>query len=174
MVLFLISFLPVHIVFAEDLNSNLNSETGRISSNSKIHPMLLKWQLSDNPTEFAKNNGMLYEENTVQVYIYLTNQEFLNQISSEVNIVSSDQNIAVAYVNSKQLDQLETLDYVERVTLPDLARTPPIPQIMPKNQTLEKDLPNFNLFGVIVITIIGIITIVIFLRKKAKIGNHRE
>ena len=57
------------------------------------------------------------------------------------------------------------MDFIERVTPPDLARTPPIPQVeIPQSQTIEEN-PYDYLFW-LVIGGIAIITIGIFKKRK--------
>ena len=144
---------------------DLAEYSAREQANSKISPILLKWQASENPDEFAKANGLLYQDGMIQVYVYLTDEEFLSQIPPEINVVASDQKIAVAYVTSQQLDSFENLNFVDRVTLPDLARTPPIPQIMTSEKTQEEKT-DFTPMVIITILIVIITIIVIFLQRK--------
>ena len=153
-----------------DLASNSQMEDTRLTSNSKIQPILLQWQASDNPAEFSKINGLEYRGEQIQIYIYLTNEEFLSKLPPEINVIASDQKIAVAYVSPYQLDEFENLDYVERVTLPDLAKTPPLPQIVTKDEITkeeQKDLTSIA-FLAIVIVVISVILFVFLNRKKSK------
>jgi len=164
--LFLLALFFQNNVFADQDSSDNLLENSRDGTDSKIDPILLKWQSSYDKDEFAKTNGLLYREGTIQVYVYLTNEEFLSQIKSEINVVASDANIAVAYVSPEQLDSFENLDYVERVTPPDLARTPPIPQIVPK-ETIEPEEKNDVVILILVIAIIlSSITFSVYLHKK--------
>jgi len=140
-------------------------EEFRSSSNSKTHSILIQWQLSENPNEFAKENNLSYTENKIRVYIYLENAKSRSKIPSEITIIASDKKILVAFVSSEQLDKLEELDFIQRVTPPDLARTPPIPQVeIPENQTLEEDRNDYLLWLVIG----GIVIIAIGIFKKRK------
>ena len=135
-------------------------EEFRSSSNSKIHSILIQWQLSEDPNEFAKENNLSYTENKIGVYIYLESVESRSKIPNEIIIAASDEKILVAFVSSEQLDELNDLNFVERITPPDLVRTPPIPQVeIPENQTLEKNQYDYLLWliiGGIVIIAIGI------------------
>jgi len=152
-----------------DLNSNNQIEEARLISNSKIHPILLKWQTSENPVEFAKINGLEYRDEKIQVYIYLIDENFLPKLSSDIDVIASDQKIAVAYVSPSQLDEFENLDYVERVTIPDLAINPPLPQTATTNEVPKKEQNNFTLFSFLVIVIIICTIMMIFLKiKKSK------
>ena len=146
-------------------NSSALNEEFRSSSSSKIHSILIQWQLSENPNEFAKENNLLYTENKIGVYIYLDNVNSLSKIPLEINITTNDEKIAVAFVSSEQLDKLEELDFVKRVTPPDLARTPPIPKVaIPETIPQEE-----NQYDYLLLSIIGaifIITIIIFKKRK--------
>ncbi len=155
---------------AENIKSNLENfstpiEEFRTSSSSKIHSILIKWQTSENPNEFAKENNFFYTENKIGVYIYLKSTESLSKIPPEITITAFDEKILVAFVSSEQLDELDDLDFVERVTLPDLARTPPIPQVeIPESQTKEENQYDYLLW--LVIGGIVIITVGIFKKRK--------
>jgi len=152
-------------ILAENTESNLENsslpiEKFRSSSNSKIHSILIQWQLSENPNEFAKENNLSYTENKIGVYIYLESVESRSKIPNEITIAASDEKILVAFVSSEQLDKLEELDFIQRITPPDLARTHPIPQVeIPQSQTLEENRNDYLLwivFGGITIIAIGI------------------
>ena len=157
-------------IHAENVESNLKNfsatiEEFRSSSSSKIHSILIKWQTSENPNEFAKENNFFYTENKIQVYIYLESAESRSQIPPEITVTAFNEKIVVAFVSSEQLDKLEKLDFIERVTPPDLARTSSIPQVeIPQSQTLEE-----NQYGYLLWLVIGgivIITIGIFKKRK--------
>ena len=160
-------------IYAENTESNLeNSSTPieqfRSPSSSKIHPTLIQWQLSVTPNEFAKENNLSYNENKIGVYIYLDNFDSLSKIPSEIEVIASDEKIIVAFVSSEQLDTLEELDFVERVTPPDFARTPPIPQVeIPETQTIEEN-PYDYLVWVVVGGIVIIAAGIFKKRKKPK------
>jgi hypothetical protein len=110
-------------------NSSRPLENLRSSSDSKIHPILILWKLSENPTEFAKQNNLLYSEEKIAVYIHLTSIESQLEIPKNIEITAFDQNIISAFVNADQLEHLEELNFVERVTIPDFMQTPPIPKL---------------------------------------------
>jgi len=155
---------------AENTESSLENfsspiEEFRSSSSSKIHSILIKWQTSENPNEFAKENNLLYKENKIGVYIYLESAESLSKIPKEITISAFDEKIIAAFVSSEQLDKLEELDFIERVTPPDLARTPPIPQVkIPESQTTGENQYDYLLW--LVIGGIVIITVGIFKKRK--------
>ena len=148
-------------------NSSGSFEQFRLNSSSKVHPILIQWQTSENPNEFAIENNLSYKENKVGVYIYLESAESRSKIPLEINVTAFDDKIVVAFVSSAQLDKLEELDFVERVTPPDRVRIPPIPQIeIPETQTLEEN--QYDYFVWIVIGGTVIIIIGIFIKKKLK------
>jgi hypothetical protein len=167
LLLFMQNLAGIH---AENAESNLKNfstpiEEFRSSSSSKIHSILIKWQTSENPNEFAKDNDLSFTENKIGVYIYLESVESRSKIPQEITITAFDEKILVAFVSSAQLDKLEELDFVERVTPPDRVRIPPIPQIeIPETQTLEENQYGYLLW--LVIVGIVIITIGIFRKRK--------
>jgi len=171
--IFLLLIVPNSgIISAYNIENNLENysepvEKFRLDSYSKIHPVLIKWQTSENPYEFAIENNLSYKENKVGVYIYLDSVESQSKIPLEINVTAFDDKIVVAFVSSAQLDKLEELDFVERVTPPDRVRFPPIPQIeIPETQTLEEN--QYDYFVWIVIGGTVIIIIGIFIKKKLK------
>jgi len=168
--LFLLFIQNLGGIQAENAESNLENsptpiEEFRSSSSSKIHSILIQWQLSENPNEFAKENNLSYTENKIQVYIYLESAESRSKIPHEITVTAFDEKILVSFVSSGQLDELDNLNFVKRITPPDLARTPPIPQIeIPESQTLEENRNDYLLW--LVIGGIVIITIGIFKKRK--------
>ena len=146
-------------------------EEFRSSSNSKIHSILIQWQLSENPNEFAKENNLSYTENKIGVYIYLENAKSRSKIPLEITITASDEKILVAFVSSKQLDKLDNLNFVKRITPPDLARTSTIPQVeIPESQTLVENLYDYLVW----IVIVGIVIITIGIFKKRKRSKDKK
>ena len=101
----------------------------RIWRGSNLHPILIQWKLSDNRTEFAKQNNLSYDGEKIAVYIHLTSVESRLEIPKNIEITAFDQNIISAFVSADQLEQLEELNFVERITIPDFTRTPPIPKL---------------------------------------------
>ena len=168
--LFLVTILPIS-VFGENIepNSQISKEITDKSTTSKIHPILIKWQLSENPDKFAMENNLTHKENTIGVYIYLSGKEFQSSISSEVDVMSSYEKTVFAFVTSEQLDKLDKLDFVEKVTLPDLARTPPVPKPTPPSQIQEEDKTGYLLWVVIGVIAVGI---VVALKYKTSKSSH--
>ena len=61
--------------------------------------------------------------------MYFDNVRSLSKTPSEIEVRTEDEKIVGSFVSSEQLDSLEEFDFVERVTIPDNIRTPPIPKI---------------------------------------------
>ena len=162
----LLLIVPIfNSIYAENEKSNFENslvpiQEFRSSSSSKIHSILIQWQLSENPNEFAKENQLSFAENKIGVYIYLESTESISKIPPDITVTAFDEKTVVAFVSSEQLDELNDLNFVERVTPPDLARTPPIPQVeIPQSQTREEnpyDYPFWLVIGGIVIIAIGL------------------
>jgi hypothetical protein len=167
--LFLLIFIQnSHTIYAislefDDKNFSKSIEQFRLSSDSKIHPILIQWKLSDNPNEFAKKNNLSNIENKIGVYIYLDAVESKSKIPQDIIITAFDEKIIVAFVSSEQLDKLVELDFVERITPPDFARNPPIPQIE-ISETPTQENPYYHLIWIV----IGIITIIIITKFKKR------
>ena len=167
LVIFLLS-VYVTSIYAENIESfelSKSSEKGT-DITSKIHPILVQWQASEDPIEFAKNNNLSYKEDKIKVYIYLESAELRSELPSDITIVSYDEKIAVAFVPSAQLDKLDNLDFVERVMLPVLARTPPIPKVeTPETQTQSEDQSDY-LTWLVIGGIVLFTTVVILKRQR--------
>ncbi len=146
--------------FSSEITSPKASVNG---TDAKVHPILIKWQNAENLTDFAKYNNLAIKENTVRVYIYLTSQEHLSSIESEVQVISSYKKIVDSYVTSAQINALKDLDYVEKITLPEFAKTPPIPSA--PIQQPEQDPPEEYLFWIIP-ALLGVLIIFIIYTKK--------
>jgi len=174
--LFLLFIQNLDGIQAETAESNLKNfsapiEEFRSSSSSKIHSILIQWQFSENPNEFAKENNLSFTENKIGVYIHLKNTDSRSKIPHEITVTAFDEKILAAFVSSEQLDNLEKLDFIQRITPPDLARTPPIPQVeIPEGQTLEGNLHDYLVW----IVIAGIIIITIGIFKKRKQSNDKK
>lgn len=169
--LFLLLFIQnVDGIYAENTESNSEKapiKESRSSSDSKIHSILIRWQTSENPDEFAKENDLSYKENKIKVYIYLESVESRFKIPSDITVAAFDEKIAVAFVSSKQLDKLDDLDFVERVTPPDLARFFPSPQVeIRKTQTQEENQYDYLVW--IAIGGIVILATITMLKKRQK------
>ena len=169
-ILALVIFL-IFIQFGAVLAENDSSIVTNRATISKIHPILSAWKIAENPEEFAKNNGLLYKDGKIQVYIHLTNADSLQQIPPEIKVIATDQNIAVAYVTSEQLDWFERLGFVEKLMPPDLARTSPTSIIEnTKNEKIENMQVSYLqiIIGLIVIIAAVVITITIIHKNRSK------
>ena len=167
----LLLVLNIDGIHAQNIENDLanrsipDEEIRSSSSSSKIHSILIQWQESEDPQEFAKNNNLSSKGDKVKVYIHLESVESISNIPSEIEVAASDEKIAVAYVTSEQLDKLSELDIVERITLPDLVRIPPIPKVeTPKTQPQPEDQPNYLIW--LVIGGIIIFTLAVLLKKR--------
>jgi hypothetical protein len=179
---FLILFLvlitlvsPIFISAEEDTPYSQKSKEDIMEKSfiSKIHPIVTNWQKSEDPDKFAQQNNLFHENGTIGVYIHLTNKEFQASIASETKIMSSYGKTIYALVTSEQLDDLSKLDYVEKITPPDLARTPPIPKPVQETLIQEESQNDYLLLiilgGIVVGTAIGI---VIAFKYKTGKPNH--
>ncbi len=125
-VVFFLMLLVASFYFVEDGFAQIREESSR---DPKIHPTIANWQSSSDPESFAKNNDLSASEDMIAVYIHLDSEESISSLPQDINVVSSDENIAVAFVSSSQIDQLAQLDFVERIALPPIGRNPPIPSL---------------------------------------------
>jgi len=91
------------------------------SEATKVDPIILEWQSSSNPEAFARTNNLSFSDDKIAVYIYLDNADSISNISSEIDVISSDDNIVVAFVSSQQIEQLTQMVFVERIAPPILA-----------------------------------------------------
>jgi hypothetical protein len=141
-------------------NSNIYGQNSDLSQNfskyaegkyldSKIHPILENWQKSEDPDKFAQQNDLFHENDAIGVYIYLSSKEFQASFDFEIKIISSYDKTVFALVTSEQLDKLASLDFIEKITPPDLIRTPPIPKSPPQTQIQEKNQSDYILWIVI-------------------------
>jgi len=149
---------PVKAEFFETRESvDEISKTG----DSKINSAIIGWMESSDPNLFAEENNLIVSGNKIQVYVYLDSSDSISNIPQDVDVLASDDNIAVALVSSEQINQLAQLDFVERITPPVKAEIPPIP--ISQN-------PDQNDYSTIIMISIGIgiaiIVGIIFLKKK--------
>ncbi len=91
------------------------------SEATKVDHLILEWQSSSNPEAFARTNNLSFSDDKIAVYIYLDNADSISNIPSEIDVISSDDNIVVAFVSSQQIEQLAQMVFVERITPPILA-----------------------------------------------------
>ena len=90
----------------------------RSSESLKINSLLIEWQSSSTPEVFARNNNLSVSDNKIQVYIYLDSADSIVNIPQDIDVIDSNENIAVAFVSSEQINQLAQLDFVVKISLP--------------------------------------------------------
>jgi hypothetical protein len=133
--------------------------------NGKIHYLITKWQISDNPAEFAQKYNLPYDNGKILVYIYLENPETISEIPSTIIIQSFYDDIVLAFVTSEDLYQLERLDFIQRITPPDQAQNLPISEEdISKEETQIQNQYDIPLLGLIVV--MGVIVTILILKKK--------
>ena len=178
-VLGILLVFPIGVIFAENDNGTNSVEESNLEKKSKTHPLLLQWQQVGNPNEFAQQNQLLHKDNKIGGYIHVPGSEQISQIPSEIEVIGSDKEIVVAFVTAIQLDSLEEMDFVTKITLPDVARPPPLPETdPPKTETpvvietgengFEETPEDLGIIWIIAV-VIGVTIIVIVIRlKRAK------
>jgi hypothetical protein len=88
----------------------------------KINQNILDVVLSENPSETAKKNGMVFQDNKLGVYVYV-NQTSKTEFPSGIDITGQDDNILVAKVPLQQVNALANLPFVEKVGVPHIGIT---------------------------------------------------
>ena len=155
-------------IHAQNMESDLENSSApfdklRSSSNSKIHPILIQWQLSEKPNEFAKENNLSFTGDKVAVYIYLESEEARSKVPQNIQITAFDEKIAAAFVSAQHLDELNELNFIQKITPPDFVHTSPLPQVeLTENQTTDE----IHYGYLISIILGGIIIFMLFIIKK--------
>jgi len=134
----------------------------------KINSVILEWMSSSNLKSFAEDNSLIFSDNKIQVYVYLDSANSIANIPQNIDVIGSDDNIVVAFVNSEQINQLAQLDFVEQISPPIRATIPPIP-ISQEGDEIE----NYALIGIGIVIIVAIIVggVYSMKRKEVKINN---
>jgi len=103
-------------------NKDKTSFIGRLSSgeSSKIHPAISHILKHSNPQDMAKIFDASIENDHLYVYVHLTDKKIQNK-SLDIEILAQDKNIIVSKLSLSKIQSLATLDYVERITLPEHA-----------------------------------------------------
>ena len=163
------SFLFLGIIITGFTPINALNDTQDLTNekkiSSKVHPIILQWQSSQNPDEFAKENNLIVRDGKISVYIYLNDSQAISNVSDIVNVISSDGNIAVAFVDSEEITLLENSQFVTHITPPIIARNPPIPQVESvENVPISSD---YTLVWIIPIIAIGLV-VVLYKKFKGK------
>jgi hypothetical protein len=156
-------------VYGQNSDFQNSSKLEEKYSDSKIHPILKNWQNSEDPDKFAQKNNLFHENNTIGAYIYLTSKEFQTSIAPDVKVLSSYGKTVFVLVTSDQLDEFNKLDFVEKITPPDLALPPPMPKTEPEHvQTEEDSLDDYILWIVGGGITIGIVFVLKYKSNKQK------
>ncbi len=163
------SFLFLGIIITGFTPINALNDTQDLTNekriSSKVHSIILQWQSSQNPEKFAKENNLTARDGKISVYIHLNDSQDISNVSDIVNVISSDGNIAVAFVDSENIILLENSQFVRQITLPDIVRNPPIPQVESvENVPISSD---YTLVWIVAIIGIGLV-IVLYKKFKSK------
>jgi len=137
------------------------------SDNSKINSVILGWMESLDPNLFAEENSLIFSDNKIQVYVYLDSTESISNIPQGIDVVASDENIAVTFVNSEQINQLAQLDFVEQISPPVKARIPPIPILDQETNIEDSNLIGISI-GITIVIAIAVGGAVFYSKKKIK------
>jgi hypothetical protein len=164
----LLFFPTINMIFGDTNQSSIETPIIRedlTPENGKIHYLITKWQISDNPAEFAQKYNLSYDDGKILVYIYLENPETISKIPSTISIQSFYDKIVLASVTSEDLYQLDKLDFIQRITPPDKAQNLPISEGgISKEETPIQNQYDIPLWGIIVG--IGVIVTFVLLKKK--------
>ncbi len=156
LILFFLLVIPVITSdsFSVELGGSSREADSRVTDSNitEVDPKIIEWQNSSNPSQFAKNNNISFNNDKIAVFIYLDDSNSISNIPLQIEITGSDQNIVVAKVSSEEINQLAQLDFVQKITLPVLVEPPTIPSTIPN----DTDYSTILIIGVI----IGIIVIV--------------
>ena len=137
--------IEVNIQSSENMDQNYSK---------KIHPTIAEWQSSTEPETYALSRSLSFSDNKIAVYIHLDSKESISNLPNDVEVLSSDENIVLAFLSSSQIDQLSQLDFVERIAPPPITRNPPIPSQLEDNTT--------SMTLTITIAVVVAITVAIF------------
>jgi len=121
--------------FSERTNSTKSDSGFKSPERSKINPIILEWKSSPEPAVFASENDLQYSDGKIRVYLYLDDSESISKLPTDIDLVSSSDNIAVAYVDGRQITQLSQLDFVQRIE-------PPVTGTVMLKTNLGKTIPD--------------------------------
>jgi len=162
-IVFSFYLLSFEIVFSDiestEVETRLDNNLTKNSSPSKVHPLIVEWQKSSNPKEFAEKNNLSYSDGMIVVYLYVDSEKSIGKLPSDIEIISSYEDILVAKVSSNQINELDQIDVVKRIA----------PPIYPRMLSTSNE-PGINdqylvIVGIVIAAILVIIFI-IFLRSK--------
>ncbi|MDH3384829.1 MAG: S8 family serine peptidase, partial [Nitrosopumilus sp.] len=101
-----------------DISSLEEIKTKYEDISPKISHRILDLINSDNPIDTSQKIGVSFENNQMILYVYVNSPENLQDIPSDIEILSSSDNIIVVRVNDQQITQLSQLDFVQRIDVP--------------------------------------------------------
>ena len=151
-------FIDKNVEAQESLEIN---EIKKENNYSKISSIIEQWQSSTDPEAFAQENNLKYSNGKIWIYIYLNSDESVSDLSPEIEIISSVDNIVSAYASSQQITELSQLDFVNRIDSPVL---PDLKQELPDS---EINLNYMAIIILIILIVIGITTIFVIRRKRS-------
>ena len=122
-------------VFSERTNSTKLEGGFKSLESSKIHPIITEWKTSPEPQVFALENDLQYSDGKIRVYLYLDDSESISKLPTDIDLVSSSGNIAVAHLDSREITQLSQLDFVQRIE-------PPVSGTFMVETNLQKTIPD--------------------------------
>jgi hypothetical protein len=111
------------------------------------------------------------------VHIHLISEEYQSIISSNFEVVSSYQKLAVAYVTPEELYNLANFDFIEKITIPYLSETHSIPKSSkPQTQTSEKNpedtLNDYLVWIILGGIVIGLVLVVKYQKSTKKLDSN--
>ena len=145
---------------------DLEKSDSKLAIFDKISPVLTQWQSSSDPEIFAQENGLTYANGKISVYIYLDSAESISQLPQNIEITSSADNTVVAFLDSRQITQVSQFGFVQRIGLPVMAESSPIPIVNDEILNSKEKLQSYDLYYAIIPIIAAIIIIAYFLKRK--------
>jgi len=143
---------------ADELDRAPKNITKRIEE--KIHPLIIEWKTSPEPQAFASENDLQYSDGKIRVYLYLDDSESISKLPTDIDLVSSSGNIAVVYVDGRQVSQLSQLDFVQRIE-PPVSGTFGPPQIADTGSIDE-----IFLYSITAIIILAVVLGIVFVSRR--------
>lgn len=83
----------------------------------KIHPQIIKIMNQSQPENMARSFGTLFQNNALDVYVYL-NPEFQNNPPKNLSILSQDDNIIFTKLTFDEMENISDLESVEGISMP--------------------------------------------------------
>ena len=161
-------------IYADDESLQSNKTKEGPSLSSKIQPILIQWQQAENQSEFAQINNIPTIDEKIKIYIYLDNKEMREKLPPEITVTGFDGNLVGALVTADDLYTLDKLDYIQKVTVPVLAQTPPIPQIENQDSDVYKDNKFDSTYWVFILVAVIFLAIIIIKKRKTLKTNPQK